>query len=63
MDKTEASTSADKNKQVMEAVAAGLLQVHKTAPNTKQQGYSGYSERIATALTTGLEATISWPKP
>jgi hypothetical protein len=31
-------TSNDENKKVMEAVEEGLLQVHGTAPNTKQQG-------------------------
>ena len=30
------STSNDENKRVMEAVEEGLLQVHGTAPNTKQ---------------------------
>ncbi len=34
-----AETAAkDKQKQVLKAVKDSLLQVHKTAPNTKQQG-------------------------
>jgi hypothetical protein len=37
-DKTARCTSNDENKRVMEAVEEGLLQVHGTAPNTKQQG-------------------------
>jgi hypothetical protein len=35
-DKVASSTSDDENKRVMEAVEEGLLQVHGTAPNTKQ---------------------------
>jgi len=37
-DKVASSTSDDENKRIMEAVEEGLLQVHGTAPNTKQQG-------------------------
>ncbi len=48
------STSNNENKRVMEAVEEGLLQVHGTAPNTKQQGIfrilgkncSGFNNRI-----------------
>ena len=36
-DKTARCTSNNKNKRVMEAVEEGLLQVHGTAPNIKQQ--------------------------
>ncbi len=47
-------TSNDKNKRVMEAVEEGLLQVHGTAPNMKQQGIfrilgencNGFNNRI-----------------
>ena len=37
-DKTAGNTSDGENRQVKEAVEEGLLQVHGTAPNTKQQG-------------------------
>ena len=37
-DKTACRTSNNENIQVMEAVEEGLMQVHGTAPNTKQQG-------------------------
>ena len=37
-DKVASSTRDDENKRVMEAVEEGLLQVHSTVPNTKQQG-------------------------
>jgi len=54
MNKMETSTSADENKRVMEAVSAGLLQVHGIAPNTKQHGIfrilgencNGFNNRI-----------------
>jgi hypothetical protein len=35
-DKKAANASNNKNRRVMEAVEAGLLQIHGTAPNTKQ---------------------------
>jgi len=38
IDKAVSSTRDNENKRVMEAVEEGLLQVHGTAPNTKQQG-------------------------
>ena len=52
--KMASSTSNDENKRVMEAVEEGLLQVHGTAPNTKQQGIfrilgencNGFNNRI-----------------
>ena len=52
--KTARCTSDDENKRVMEAVEEGLLQVHGTAPNTKQQGIfrilgencNGFNNRI-----------------
>ena len=37
-DKTACCTSDNENRRVMEAVEEGLIQVHGTAPNTKQQG-------------------------
>jgi hypothetical protein len=54
VDKTACSTSDDENRRVMEAVAEGLLQVHGTASNTKQQGIfrilgencNGFNNRI-----------------
>jgi len=53
-DKVASSTRDDENKRVMEAVEEGLLQVHSTAPNTKQQGIfrilgencNGFNNRI-----------------
>ncbi len=53
-DKIASDTSNDENKRVMEAVEQGLLQVHGTAPNTKQQGIfrilgencNGFNNRI-----------------
>ena len=53
-DKMTSSTSNNENKRVMEAVEEGLLQVHGTAPNTKQQGIlrilgkncNGFNNRI-----------------
>jgi hypothetical protein len=53
-DNTARGTSDDENKRVMEAVEEGLLQVHGTAPNTKQQGIfrilgencNGFNNRI-----------------
>ena len=52
--KTARCTSDNENKRVMEAVEEGLLQVHGTAPNTKQQGIfrilgencNGFNNRI-----------------
>jgi hypothetical protein len=38
IDKTVSSTRDNENKRIMEAVEEGLLQIHGTAPNTKQQG-------------------------
>ena len=53
-DNMASSTSDDENKRVMEAMEEGLLQVHGTAPNTKQQGIfrilgencNGFNNRI-----------------
>jgi hypothetical protein len=49
-----AITSNNKHRRVMEAVEDGLLQVHSTAPNTKQHGifrimgenFNGFNNRI-----------------
>jgi hypothetical protein len=38
MDRKAANASNDENRRVMEAVEAGLCQIHGTAPNTKQHG-------------------------
>ena len=56
-DKTACRTSNNENIQVMEAVEEGLMQVHGTAPNTKQQGIFRILGETAMALTIGLEAT------
>jgi hypothetical protein len=53
-DRKAANASNNKNRRVMEAVEAGLLQIHGTAPNTKQQGIfrimgencNGFNNRI-----------------
>ena len=53
-DKTASSASDKENRRVMEAVEEGLLQVHGTAPNTKQHGVfqilgencNGFNNRI-----------------
>jgi hypothetical protein len=53
-DKTASSASNEENRRVMEAVEEGLLQVHGTAPNTKQHGVfwilgencNGFNNRI-----------------
>ena len=56
-DKTACCTSDNENRRVMEAVEEGLIQVHGTAPNTKQQGIFRILGETAMALTIGLEAT------
>jgi hypothetical protein len=53
-DKAASNTRDDENKCLMEAVEEGLPQVHRTAPNTKQQGIfrilgkncNGFNNRI-----------------
>ena len=51
VDKTASSKSNKENRRVMEAVEEGLLQIHSTAPNTKQHGVF-----TAMALTIGSKA-------
>ncbi len=42
------TVATEEHKRVMEAVTEGLLQIHGTAPNTKQDGISGSWARTVT---------------
>jgi hypothetical protein len=56
--RNEEAATDNEHKRVMEAVEEGLLQVHGTAPYTKQSGIFRLMGEIATASVTGLGGMI-----